>query len=384
MAETAPLRDLVLVGGGHTHALVLRELVRRPLPQARITLVCDTSWAPYSGMLPGQVAGHYGHGDTHIDLERLCRAARARLLVGVAAGIDRGAQRLVLAGAPAVPYHLLSLNIGATPRMQASGAGEHAVAVKPIGSFHARWQALLDRVRRHDGLTTLAIVGAGAAGVELALALQHRLQQELRGMGRDPAQLRLHLFSGSGTVLPTHNARVQRRFERVLAQRGIVVHRARVEQVHAGGLRTDRGTALQADEVIWATQAGAAGWLGDTGLALDGGGFVRVQPTLQSLSDGAIFAAGDVASVEGQSLEKAGVVAVRQGPVLAANLRRRVLGQPLVAWRPQRRWLSLISTGDRYAVASRGPFSASGRWVWHWKDAIDRRFMRQFTEGLAS
>ncbi|MEO7549039.1 MAG: FAD-dependent oxidoreductase [Ramlibacter sp.] len=382
MAEAAP-RELVLVGGGHCHALVLRELVRKPLADARVTLVCDAVWAPYSGMLPGQVAGHYSHADTHIDLQHLCRAAGARLLADPAVGIDRAQRRLLLASGLQLRYDILSLNIGATPRMQAEGAAEHAVAVKPISAFHTRWEALLSRLRQQTGAITVAVVGAGAAGVELVLALQYRLQRELGEDGTGPSILQLHLFSGSASVLPGHNARVRRRFERELAERGIVVHHGvRVDRVTAGALHTDAGVTVPADEVIWATQAGAAGWLRETGLALDDAGFVAVLPTLRSVNDAAVFAAGDVASVQGCALEKAGVVAVRQAPVLAGNLRRALAGQRPVTWQPQHRWLSLVSTGDRYAVASRGSFSAAGRWVWIWKDTIDRRFMRQFTKGI--
>lgn len=384
VAERAAPRTVVLTGGGHSHALVLRQWMREPLERAQVVMVSNTAFAPYSGMLPGEIAGHYRHDETHIDLARLCRAAGAQFIVAQASGIDRAGRRLLLADGSSLAYDLLSLNIGATPSLQVPGAVEHAVPVKPIAGFGARWDALLHRARDGSDPLAIAVVGAGAAGVELALAIEHRLRRELRLPDEAADRLTLHLLGVGAVVLGAHPPRVQRRLMRLLAARGIRVHLgARVESVHAGGLRTSAGLELAADEVIWVTQAAAAPWLATTGLALDGAGFVRVNASLRSVNEPTVFAAGDVASVDGQALEKAGVVAVRQAPVLADNLRRALAGQPLREWKPQRQWLSLISTGDRHAVASRGPFSAAGRWVWHWKDAIDRRFMRQFDEGSA-
>jgi selenide,water dikinase len=191
----------------------------------------------------------------------------------------------------------------------------------------------------------------------------------------------MHLFAAGPDILPTHNAAVRRSFESVLSQRGVTLHLdAEVVRVTENRLETRRGETLQADEIVWVTQAGGAAWLADTGLALDADGFVRVHDTLQTETDPLIFAAGDCASMIGQPLEKAGVFAVRMGPTLAGNLRRTLLGQPLKPYRPQRRWLALISTGDKHAVASRGAFHARGDWVWRWKDWIDRRFMLRFSE----
>ena len=253
--------------------------------------------------------------------------------------------------------------------------------VKPIRQFNDRWLALLDRVRRHPGRTTIAVVGGGAGGVELTLAMQYRLRNELTALGRDPDELLLHLFTAGSDILPTHNPGVRRRFERVLGERGVVLHRdSEVRQVSAGGLTRADGQSWAADEVVWVTQAGGAPWLRECGLALDAAGFIEVNDELQSVSDPCIFAAGDIASIVDRPLEKAGVFAVRMGRPLADNLRRSVLGEPLRAYRPQRSWLALISTGDQHAVASRGAIGFEGRWVWRWKDWIDRRFMRRFSD----
>jgi selenide,water dikinase len=376
------LRDIVLVGGGHSHVGVLRRFAMQPLPGVRLNLICSDTHTPYSGMLPGYIAGHYGYDEVHIDLDRLCVFAGARLFRAETIGIDRRTKRVLCRDRPAIPYDLLSINIGSTPQMaQVPGAEQFAVPVKPIRQFNDRWLDLLQRVQRHAGRTTIAVVGGGAGGVELTLAMQYRLRNELQTLGRDPDELAFHLFTAGGDILPTHNRGVRRRFERVLAERGVTVHRdAEVRAVSNQGLTIADGQTLVADEVLWVTQAGGAPWLRQTGLALDGSGFIEVNDHLQSLTDPSIFAAGDIASIVGRPLEKAGVFAVRMGRPLADNLRLSVLGRPLRAYRPQRRWLALISTGDAHAVASRGAIGFEGDWVWRWKDWIDRRFMRRFSE----
>ena len=380
--EQTVLRDIVLVGGGHSHVVVLRRFAMRTLPGVRLTVICSDTHTPYSGMLPGYIAGHYSYDEVHIDLRRLAEFAGARYFREQVVGIDREQRKLLCAHRPPLAYDRLSINIGSMPAVnQVEGAAEHAIPVKPIRRFNERWLALLERVRQHAGTTTIAVVGAGAGGVELTLAMQYRLRKELRLLGRDPDELRFHLFSAAREILPTHNARVRRAFEQVLVERAVVVHcDAEVRAVGSGLLRTAHGETLATDEIVWVTQAGGAPWLRDTGLALDGSGFIQVRDSLQSVSDPLIFAAGDCAAMVDQPLEKAGVFAVRQGRPLADNLRRSVLEQPLRAYHPQARWLALISTGDRYAVASRGALHTAGAWVWRWKDWIDRRFMTRFND----
>ncbi len=381
-SEQPILRDIVLIGGGHSHVGVLKSFGMKPIPGVRLTLICTDMHTPYSGMLPGYVAGHYDYDEVHIDLSRLCVFAGARLFKDEVIGIDRVNNKVLCKNRPPVPYDQLSINIGSTPQLGGvPGAVEHAVAVKPIQRFNDRWVTLLDRVKQHAGQTTIAVVGAGAGGVELLLAMQFRLRNELKAIQRNPDDLSFHLFTNIATILPTHNAGVRKRFEAVLAERGVVVHvNAAVNQVRAGSLQTASGETLDADEIIWVTRAGGAPWLKQTGLALDDEGFIQVNEHLQTLTDPNIFAAGDIASMVNYKLEKAGVFAVRQGPPLTENLRRAVEGTALEAYRPQTSWLALISTGDQYAIASRAWLGFAGAWVWQWKDWIDKRFMRKFQD----
>jgi len=381
-AATPVLKDIVLIGGGHSHVGVLYMFAMKPMPGVRLTVICTDTDTPYSGMLPGYIAGHYSYDDVHIDLRRLAEFAGARYCRDEVIGIDRAQRKVLCRQRPPVAYDVLSINIGSTPQLnQVAGASEHAVPVKPIRRFNQRWLALLDRVCNHAGPTTIALVGAGAGGVEMTLAMQYRLRNELTRLGRDPDELQFHLFSASKQILPTHNASVRRAFEQVLSKRGVHLHcAAEVTQVAAGRLQTRAGEQFDADEVIWVTQAGGAAWLRDTGLALDEQGFIQIHDSLQTQTDALIFAAGDCAAMLDYPLEKAGVFAVRMAKPLTENLRRTLLRQPLLSYRPQRRWLALISTGDRHAVASRGAFYARGDLLWRWKDWIDRRFMRKFSQ----
>lgn len=376
------LQDIVLVGGGHSHVGVLRRFAMKPLPGVRLTLICRDTHTPYSGMLPGYIAGHYSYDDVHIDLSRLAEFAGARFYRDEVIGIDRERQRVICREHPEVPYDLLSINIGSSPRTgDVSGARDHAIPVKPVTGFNQYWLRLLARMESHEGPLAIAVVGAGAAGVEMSLAMQYRLRKELKQRNRDPEQLQFHLFDAAPQILPTHNARVRRLFDRILRERDIQLHMGEaVVQVDAGALHTDSGRTYPVNEVIWVTRAGGPAWLEDTGLALDEGRFIRVRDTLQTETDDRILAAGDIANVINYPREKAGVFAVRQGPPLADNLRRLATGRKPRRFRPQKRWLALISTGDQYAAASRGGLELHGSWVWRWKDWIDRRFMRKFSD----
>ena len=376
-------RDIVLIGGGHSHVVVLKHFGMQPESGLRLTVICTDVHTPYSGMLPGYVSGHYSYDDVHIDLARLAVFAGARLYRDEVIGIDRVAQKVLCRNRPPVAYDYVSINIGSTPRLSGvTGADAFATPVKPITRFNQRWLALLSRVQAHtQGVLRIAVVGAGAGGVELLLSMQYRLRQELQARGLSPDLLEFVLLSAAEQILPTHNARVRHKFSAVLAERRVQVHlNAEVTRVEHGMLHCADGTAVPADEIMWVTQAGGAAWLQGTGLALNEGGFLQVNDQLQSITDPKVFAVGDIAAMQNYPLEKAGVFAVRMGPPLAKNLRLSLQGRSLQAYRPQSSWLALISTGNKYAVASRGALGFWGDWVWRWKDWIDLRFMRKFSE----
>ena len=378
--QTPVVKDLVLVGGGHSHVTVLKRFGMQPLPGVRLTLICRDVHTPYSGMLPGFIAGHYDHDEIHIDLCPLARFAGARLYHDEVIGLDLKNRTLHCRHHPDIAYDVVSLNTGATPAFsQVPGADQVVVPVKPISNFVQRWQQLVTRVCATPDVVRFGVVGAGAGGVEMLLAIQFRLRQLLQETGKTDL-VEYHLFSGSATILPTHNRRVQAIFRRVLAERGVHVHEGcRVTAIDRQGLRCADGSVYRLEEILWATDAIAPAWLAAAGLAVDEHGFVLVNAALQSVSHPDVFAAGDVATVVPYPRAKAGVFAVRQGKPLARNLRRVLHGQAPKPFVPQQKWLALISTGDKYAVASRGCWSVAGRWVWYWKDWLDRRFVRKYT-----
>jgi selenide,water dikinase len=383
--QTSPqpvIKDLVLVGGGHSHVAVLRQFGMRPMPGVRLTVICRETHTPYSGMLPGLIAGHYTFDEAHIDLGPLCRFANARLYHDEAIGLDPATQSVHCRGRPPVKYDVVSFNIGSTPRTSdVPGAAGIVVPVKPINQFIARWQSLVQRVLRRDDMVRIGVVGAGAGGVEILLAAQYRLRQELRARGRTDDHIAWSLFCDTAEVLPNHNPRARRAFERKLHEQGVQVFRGdAVVEVSAGRLVTTTGAEHALDEILWVTAAGAASWLATSGLQVDAQGFIAVDAALQSVSHPHVFAAGDIASVQDHPRPKSGVFAVRQGRPLADNLRRALRNQPLRPFKPQHRFLSLITTGDKYAVASRGNWALEGRLMWRWKNRIDRRFMRIYNE----
>lgn len=379
--NTPIVKDLVLIGGGHSHIAVLKMLGMKPLPGLRITLITRDVHTPYSGMLPGYIAGHYEYDEAHIDLRPLAIFARARLFHTTAEKIDFDKREIHCTGRPPVKYDALSINIGSRPSAShIPGASEYALPVKPIDCFLEGWEDIVTRVSHCDTDFNLTIVGTGAGGVEMALATQYRLRHMLKENGNNPDLLKVTLIGANQEILPTHNARVRKKFLKVLAKRkiqllaGEPVTRVNKDSVELGNRTID------SNATIWVTHASAQPWPTASGLATDEAGFIQVNDYLQSTSHPEVFAAGDIAAVVNHPREKSGVFAVRQGPPLTENLRRFLRNEPLKAFTPQTNFLGLISTGDQYAIASRGSWSLQGKWLWKWKDWIDRRFMQNFSE----
>jgi selenide,water dikinase len=379
--DTPVVKDIVLIGGGHSHVAVLRMFGMKPMPGVRLTLITRDIHTPYSGMLPGYVAGHYHYDQVHIDLGPLARFANARLYHGEVDGVDLNKRLVHVPGRPPIQYDLLSINIGSRPRtIDVPGALEHALPVKPIDKWLTDWEALQQRVLNSQGNFKVIVVGGGAGGVELALSTQHRLRSLLQKQDDDVSRLYYELLTDNAELFPTHNAGVRCRFTRVLAERKIDVQlNSKVVMVEANSVQLENGDLHHADAVLWVTSAGAPEWPKASGLAVDTEGFIQVDHTLRSTSHPEVFAAGDIASMPNPR-PKSGVFAVRQGPVLTENLRRAAAGRSLKIYRAQKNFLGLISTGDQYAIASRGNWSWEGKLLWTWKDWIDQRFMQRFNK----
>jgi len=375
--ESPITSDLVLIGGGHSHLFVLKHFAMHPLPGVRLTLVTRDLHTPYSGMLPGFIAGHYDYDDAHIDLLPLARYAGARVIHAEVCAIDAEHNQVSINGRPALDYDLLSINIGSRPFMpHAEGSVKNQFAVKPVDRFINSWRQLEQGLQDNDRDMRLAIIGGGAGGVELALSLDYRARQ----LSQAGSRQKLVIVTDRDRLLPGHNARVQQRFAGILKQRSIAVYYEHpVTGFDNGFVEGDFAAPIAADAAIWVTHASPATWLRDSGLVLNEAGFIALNPCLQSLSHANVFASGDIAAVADFPRPKSGVFAVRQGIPLARNLARWLTRQELKPFKPQQQFLSLISSGDKFAVASRGGWALQGKWCWWLKDKIDRRFIERFT-----
>ncbi len=309
-------------------------------------------------MLPGLVAGHYRVSEVVIDLARLAREAGAVLVLDRAVGLDAARKVVTLEKGGELEYDLLSLNLGSLPETTVPGSAEHALAAKPFETFLEEWEAKRASAKR------IAVVGAGAAGVEMAMAVRHRLPQASVTLYSDRP-----MFAG----------RLAGRISSALQRCGVELRaNTAVEALEPGPVVVAGGVRGPFDLVLWTAGAAPQPWLRGTGLANDTRGFVLVDANLRSVSHPEVSAVGDSATLRDAPHPKSGVYAVRHAAVLLANLRAALEGGPLAAYRPQQRQLALVSCGAKYAIASRGGWSAEGGWVWRWKDWLDRRWVARF------
>ncbi|MBI1283322.1 MAG: FAD-dependent oxidoreductase [Thiobacillus sp.] len=367
------MKRLLLIGGGHAHLFVLEAFARAPLPGVELVLVSPHQLAPYSGMMPGVIAGHYHYEQGCIDLAPLVRAAGCRWLKTLAVQFDPANRMVVCENGSRLDYDLLSINTGSTPPpMTVVGVAEHAVPVKPIESFLDRWRQLATEVACRRPLN-IAVVGGGAAGIEVVAAMRHRLARTTW------LSHHFHLIGRQDTLLHHLAPQAGHTAARVLRALGITPHLGQaVNAVARDHVELADGTRIDSEFTVWATGAAAPAWPRAAGLAVDDAGFIAIDPMLRSCSHPDVFAAGDVASLADRPHPKSGVYAVKGGPVLAANLRATLQGLACTSWTPQTRALALLSTGDRHAIGVWGNWVWQGRWAWRWKDHIDRRFVGRF------
>jgi selenide,water dikinase len=365
MKTTIPYtRDRVLVGGGHTHALLLRSWGMNPLPGVRLTVINPGPTAPYSGMLPGFVAGHYTRDELDIDLVQLTRFAGARLIAGKATAIDPVAKTIAVADRPDIAYDVAVIDVGITSEMpRLAGFADFGIPAKPLGAFASRW----DAYRTTATAPKVAVIGGGVAGAELAMAMAYAL--------RDKAP-QVSLID-RGEVLDGFDPPARNRLLAALEELGVtLVEHADVAEVRADAVHLTDGTLVASDFTTGAAGARPHDWIADIGVDLHQGSLI-VGPTLQT-SDPDIFAVGDCAHLSHDPRPKAGVFAVREAPYLFDNLRARLSGGKMRNYHPQKDYLKLISLGGKSALAEKLGTARRGALLWKWKNHIDRKFMDQF------
>ncbi|MBW4512689.1 MAG: FAD-dependent oxidoreductase [Scytonematopsis contorta HA4267-MV1] len=378
--------NLVLVGGGHSHAIALLMFGKKPIPGLNLSLISDIAQTPYSGMLPGHIAGFYTHDECHIDLKPLSQFAGAKLYIERVTGIDLANNKVICQSGKEINFDMLSVDIGSNPTtLDVLGAAEYAIKAKPIAKLLEHWYEICREFSSTTETMRIAIVGAGAGGVELALSMQANLLRNNQGM------LEIHLLGRDTQLMPSYHPSAGNNLKKVLLSRGIKLHLgenvSRIEQKNLtpnSSLKFEiicqSGLTLECNKIFWVTQASAPQWVKATEIKTDEQGFILVNDALQSLSHPNVFAAGDIASMFNHPLPKAGVFAVRQGKPLFENLNRYLCGKPLTTYRPQKQYLSLIGTGDGKAIAIRGSLTLPPhQLLWYWKDWIDKAFMKQFS-----
>ena len=368
------MKHLVLLGGGHAHIQVLTDLALRPHELWMVTLVTPFPWLTYSGMVPGHIAGHYTIEECTIDIAGLAARALAETRWTVATRIDAMARKVICASGPPVPYDLLSIDVGSLPaNMDVPGVAHHAVPMRPLERAVKGWNEVLSRAR--DGkVGAITVAGGGAAGIETALAMESRLRAEL---GANAPHVRV--VSDTARAVPEFAYGARRRLQKWLRRRGIGLHLANaVTEVGPGFVRTGHGFEFVSDAVFWAAGSAPHPWIRGAGFTTDDRGYLLTNDFLQSVSHPEVFGAGDCATQQVRGYPKAGVFAVRAGPILANNLRVAIAGGEMQAHASSRRYLALVSTGKRHAVGVWGGVSWEGDWVWRWKDRIDRSFVARF------
>lgn len=366
-------RRLVLVGGGHAHLHVLRELARRPIAGLEAVLVAPGDHY-YSGMVPGYLQGQYEADELRFDLGAMAARAGARLVTATAQRIDT-ASREVLAGGARLPFDVCSLDVGSEAAGEdVPGVAAHAFTLRPMAravELRARLRALI----ASEPSPAFVVVGAGAGGVEVAFALR----QALVAAGSSGS---VALVEGGSAVLPEFEPDMRTLVTDVLRQRGVsLVLGGRATAVSGSAVTLHNGATVPADLVVWVPGAAASALVAESGLPRDEDGYLLVDRSLRAVDGASVWGAGDCVTLRDfPDVAKAGVYAVREAPTLDRSLRAG-LGQGRPGrYRPQRSYLALLNTGGGCAIMRWKGLHRHSRWAWKLKDMIDRRFVRRYRQ----
>jgi selenide,water dikinase len=366
------MRRLVLVGGGHAHLHVLRQIARQPIADTEVVLVSPGDSHYYAGMVPGYVQGQYESDALRFDLAALARCAGARLVRATADRVDV-AQRAVVTGDESLPFDLCSLDVGSDAEGgRVPGMREHAITLHPI-SHAVELRARVDGLVASAALPLVVVVGGGAGGAEIAFAIQRRLRAAPHGGT-------VTIVERGREVLGDFAPKVRQLVHRLLRERGIgLVFGSRVTGVSATAVTLDAGAMMPADLVVWMAGAAAPAVLAGSDVPKDDEGYLLVDRTLRAVDGAPVWGAGDCITIRDRpGVPKAEVYAVRQAPILERSLRAALEKSRPKKYRPQRSHLALINTGDDKAILRWRDVSLHSRWAWRLKDRIDRRFMERY------
>jgi selenide,water dikinase len=346
-----------------------------PISDANLVCVSNFPVATYSGMMPGVLAGQYPVEAMEIDLVRLCRSANARLVIGEVNGIDLEKQELQFAGRPPLHYDQLSIGIGSVPSFANVEIESDAslIAIKPMQTFLRRLEGRLDNFDKKQ-VVRVAIVGGGIGSIETAFCLKKKLFEEGRAH-------EITLITRASQIGKGLSKSTQTLIEKQLEEKEIQLITGRsVVGIQNGSVRLDTQRIFETDMIIWGTGAVAPTLLDKLPLEKDERGFLATKPTLQSLTSDKIYAVGDTGTIIGNETDKAGVFAVRQGPVLWRNIQNVLEDRRMAPYEPQREYLRLINTADGKSIAQRKGKGFYAKWCFWLKDRIDRKFMEMYQD----
>ena len=380
-------RHLVLAGAGHAQLDLLAALVRERLDGWDISLITPQPDFHYSGMLPAIIAGTVPPTAAAIPVATIAGKAGMQVYLASVIALDTAAQTVSLSSGATVPYDLLSLDVGSSAAgLETPGARIHAFAMRPFSAALGLTTRLDGefQVRAPGDVIPMVVVGAGAGGVEIALALRSRV---LRA-GFTPQVTIVDAAATDRLPLPGFSAASRLATHTSLVRRGISVVGGMVTSVDADAVtvrvEVERRTSrLPSAATAWVSGPAAHGWLAASGLHCDAAGYPLASANLSlNSADGVsrIFGAGDcVVLRDAVATPKAGVFAVRMAPVLAANMLAVARGeQPRATFTPQRDFLALLSTSDGAAILRWRAVTVESRWATWLKSWIDERYVRRY------
>ena len=367
---------VVFIGGGHSHGIALKEWVKKKVTGVKVTLISNVKYTPYSGMLPGFMAGYYRYEDIHINLEKLAKFADIDLIIDQVINIEPEQKKVICQSGNIINFDVLAINIGSTPQNpQIKGANLYTIAAKPVPYLLEKWQKIVTFCEENPSSPiTLTIIGGGAGGVELSLNMHHRLSHIV-----EPEKLTINLIHRGKKILSQQNQRTSNLLTHILNHRKINLYlQTEIDEVKAKEVVTKSGEKISSDYTFLVTNVQPASWLKHNKIMTDQKGFILVKNTLQTINYKNIFATGDIATIHNFPHPKAGVFAVRQGKPLFKNICRYLSNKPLITYTPQQKYLSIIGTGDQKAVAIWDVISCRSPLLWSLKEWLDFNFMNQF------
>ncbi len=363
--------ELVLAGAGHAHMMLMEAIPEIVADGHRVTAIGPDRFHYYSGMGPGMLGGAYRADEISFPVKSMVESRGGAFILGKVVRIDPHRRNVVLESGQEVPYDVLSCNLGSfVPRGIVADGSVDVYTVKPIKSL------LQARLRIQEiasgGAVRIGVCGGGPAALEVA----GNAMEAAKEGGRFGAKVQI--FSGR-TFLSNQPERVRKLAVNGLERRGFEIFQGSyVNRVETGRIVLQNNQSYDQDIIFLALGVRPSRVFSLSGLATGVDGGLAVNRYLQSVDHPEIFGGGDCISFEDSPLEKVGVYAVRQNPVLVHNVRAQLESRSLKEFDPGDPYLLIFNTGGGKGVLNKSGLSFSGALAFWIKDYIDRRFVKRF------